>query len=74
MNPEIKNALVKTLGVKNVNSLRKLKWAALRPFIKDQNLIRDFYDTEIEIKVLEKLPCVPSLVVKKKKKMWNQKQ
>ncbi|QCX01856.1 FkbM family methyltransferase [Aggregatimonas sangjinii] len=64
MNPKIKAVFLKTFGVKGVNHLRKIKWSILKPFTKDEDLIRDFYKTEVEIPVLEKL--LPILISDKK--------
>jgi FkbM family methyltransferase len=59
-NSKLRNIVFKTLSIRNINRLRKIKWFFLNYFINDVNSIKDFYSTEIEIRVLEKL--IPKLI------------
>jgi FkbM family methyltransferase len=51
----LKQLLFKFLNYKQINTLRKIKWFFLAPFTNDQELISQFYSTELEIRILEQL-------------------
>ena len=55
MKYSIKQLLFKVLNYKQINTLRKIKWFVLNPFINDQKLIRQFHATELEIRILERI-------------------
>jgi FkbM family methyltransferase len=51
----IKQFLFNILNYKQINMLRRLKWFVLTPFINDHKKIRQFYVSEIEIRILEQI-------------------
>jgi len=63
---KIINFLFKYLTNKQVNTLRKIKWFFLTPFINDKNTIENLYKSEIEIRLLEKILPIYFIQYKKK--------
>ena len=43
------------LSIRHINTLRKIKWFFIKPFINDEKAICKFYYSELEIRILEQL-------------------
>jgi len=55
MKKSIKPFVFKVLNYKQINTLRKIKWFFLNPFINDKKLIKKFHTTELEIRIIERI-------------------
>jgi len=43
------------LSIRHINTLRKIKWFLIKPFINDERAIDKFYHSELEIRIFEQL-------------------
>ena len=53
----------KNLNIKHINQLRRLKWFILNAFVNDLKKIKNSYNEELEIRVLEKI--IPYLAARR---------